>query len=132
MCRYAMHTYKDHFACFACRKTYRKAWSASERGRFATGEDCDGARSVCPQCARRMAKMGLDFKAPPQRDVEAWRIVEHLHARGLNFESCGCCGPGYVPPKKLSELPAWFARRKSPSPGAALLAAIGTRRGAAA
>lgn len=132
MCRYGMHDYKDHFACFACRKTYRKAWSAPERGRFATGEDYDDARSVCPQCAGRMAKMGLDFKAPPQRDVEAWRIVEHLYARGLNFESCGCGGPGYVPPKKLSELPAWFARRKSTSPGAALLAAIGTRHGLAA
>ena len=127
MCRYGLHNYKDHFACFACRKVYRKAWSALARQRFASGDEHDAARSVCPQCAGRMAKMGLDFKAPPQNDVEAWRIVERLYARGLNFGSCGCGGPGYTPPKKLSGLPAWFAQRERPSPGAALLAKIEAR-----
>lgn len=24
MCRYAFHTYREHFACFTCRKMFRK------------------------------------------------------------------------------------------------------------
>ena len=130
MCRYAFHSYRQHFACFACRKMYKKTPPELARRQLVRErKQYDDALSVCPQCTGRMAQMGLDFKAPPQGDVKAWRIVEHLHARGFNFESCGCGGPGYVPPARLAELPAWFDSEQRKSPGAALLAAIAVRHG---
>ncbi|WP_052351623.1 hypothetical protein [Deinococcus pimensis] len=86
MCRYALTPYKTHYACFACRKTFK-----------ATDRKQHGARKPCPQCGVTMTVMGKDFKAPPRKDVTQWRKVELLAAHGLVFGSCGCSGPGYAP-----------------------------------
>lgn len=41
--------------------------------------------SGCPQCGKEMAAMGLDFKAPPMRDEEAWKIIAALYDAGFAF-----------------------------------------------
>jgi len=81
MCRYAWKNYKEHYACFACRKMFRPLQAENESAR------------ECPECKRSMKAMGKDFKAPPQRDVRAWRAIEE---REYTFFSCGC-GSGVSP-----------------------------------
>jgi hypothetical protein len=65
MCRYGQYgPYKQYFACFHCRKAFKrpavadwpKEWTPPER-------EFDPA--PCPDCGRRMEDMGLDFKPPP-------------------------------------------------------------------
>lgn len=58
--------------------------------------------SVCPQCGKRMAALGLDFRAPGQGDTEAWDILAVLHEHGFAFRGCGC-SVGYAPPARRSE-----------------------------
>lgn len=91
MCRYALTTYKSHYACFACRRTFRR--------RLKRDVDPDGGDHPpsCPVCRGAVADLGLDFKSPPHQRVRAWAVVEALWAVGETFHSCGCGGPGYRP-----------------------------------
>jgi len=154
MCRYAFHTYKSHFACFSCRKAFKKiaiedyveqkglerSYSRimsmySSRARRARVEQEVGITyeqirqrylddvSACPDCTERMAAMGLDFRAPARRDLDAWNIVAHLYEHGFCFMGCGC-SVGYAPPRTLRELPAWLKSHKCQSAGERLLDAI--------
>jgi hypothetical protein len=66
-----------------------------------------------------MADMGLDFKAPRKDDREAWQIMEALHKHGFDFNNCGC-GAGFVPPRRLREIPAWLDEHRRLSEGEAL------------
>ena len=130
MCRYASHDYRDHFACFRCRKAF-KSWQYNGR------EEVNGwagrrrrhvPREVaCPECSRPMADMGLDFKAPPIADREAWRVMEALHANGFTFHNCGC-GGGYVPPRRARELPEWLSRQRRSGAGELLSKQFESRR----
>ena len=108
MCRYAMVLYKDHYACFACRKMFRHLPPDPQQV------------LRCPQCRRPMTGMGLDFKAPPHTDREAWQVLEILADHGITFYSCGCNGPGYRP-RTLRELPAFLESCIPKSAGQALL-----------
>lgn len=118
MCRYAEYgPYKDHLACFRCRKAFKRR------------EACGPA--ICPDCGSPMHDMGLDFAPPPRRDVEHWAVVEILSARGFTYQSCGCDGPGFRPTRMRdvlsfllaneqrsegSALAEKFARRAHPAP----------------
>lgn len=65
MCRYAYHNYNQHYAYFRCRKLFRPS-----------APDLPLAMPRvhrCPECREPMADMGLDFKAPKQRDTKQWR-----------------------------------------------------------
>lgn len=115
MCRYAEHTYKEPFACFDCRKVFKQTsrWELPPSRRPKVGE----ARVVlCPQCAKPMAEMGHDFKAPKQADLDQWEKVRILHAHGFSFHSCGCCGPGYRP-TELAEVFDFVESKRSKSDG---------------
>jgi len=129
MCRYAFHVYKEPFACFTCRKSFKhqSRWDLSESERPAPG-----AKRVvlCPQCRQPMADMGLDFKAPPQTDVEQWKKVQALYEAGFTFYSCGCCGPGYRP-ADLKDVAAFIASNRRVSEGEELLRKIAARAKAA-
>jgi hypothetical protein len=61
-----------------------------------------------------MKNMGLDFKAPPQRDVRSWRAIEE---REYTFFSCGCGGSGTQPNlrgvEKIVKSKAAQARQKA-------------------
>lgn len=122
MCRYGQYTYKDNFACFKCRKAFKKTsrWELPEEVRPAEGE-----RRICkcPQCGEEMADMGLDFKAPKNSDVKQWRKVEILYQHDFTFHSCGCCGPGFRP-KELNEVFDFIDGSKSKSEGEMLLQKI--------
>jgi DNA-directed RNA polymerase subunit RPC12/RpoP len=109
MCRYAYHIYKHHYACFRCRKMFRKP----RRHELAVPIAEDATRIVpCPQCGVAMANMGMDFKAPRQTDVKQWRKAELLYAHGFNFSSCGCNGPG-PRPAALREVPSFLVEQEA-------------------
>ncbi len=94
MCRYAMTAYKPHYACFECRKTFKRKLFSDIR----KGEQTFEAK--CPQCGALMANMGLDFEAPKKDDVKKWEHLKNLYQVGITFHSCGCSGPGYIPRDK--------------------------------
>ncbi|QDU56248.1 hypothetical protein [Aeoliella mucimassa] len=149
MCRYSYQTYKSHFACFDCRKTFKKKamvdW-AEQKGLSRTyhqlfvnrGQQLEKVEarlgitwsefrqqyyddvSTCPQCGKAMAAMGLDFRAPKKQDVIAWEVVRDLNDRGFSFAGSGC-SVGYTPPRRLRQVDAFFARHQRLSKGRKLL-----------
>jgi hypothetical protein len=114
MCRYAGRYYKDHFACFQCRKSYK--YSQWHDGNVETVRRGWKWRHVprqipCPNCKTSMTDMGWDFRAPRERDVEAWAIMELLQRAGFRFGGCGC-DVGFTPPRKLRDVPGWLAGQR--------------------
>ncbi len=92
MCRYGTSSYKPHYACFSCRKTFkRKLMSDINRGEESKVE------AKCPECGELMASIGLDFESPKKSDLKKWAHVKRLYSVGITFHSCGCTGPGYIP-----------------------------------
>lgn len=73
-------TNKVHFACFACRKTFKQPGSSTW--------DCNVPERPfpCPNCKQAMVRMGRHFKAPPQRAIRAWREVEERYQSGERFD----------------------------------------------
>lgn len=94
MCRYGIHTYKNHFACFKCRKAFSRMTT-----------------QVCPHCGSEIHAMGRDFKAPRRRNIRQWRKVKKLYRNGVRFSSCGCNGPGYRP-KFLTQVDDFLENQK--------------------
>ena len=93
MCRYSMIKYKPHFACFKCRKTFKRNILSD-----ITGKDVFYLKEAkCPNCGSLMANMGKDFEAPKKGNVKEWEHIKRLYSVGITFHSCGCTGPGYIP-----------------------------------
>ena len=123
MCRYAWHNYRDHFACFECRKAFKYwQWGVTDEKNFNHQQQLQHLprEIVCPDCTKPMADMGLDFKAPSKSDADAWEIIRALYERGFNFRSCGC-GVGYEPPRTLREVPEWIEKHRRRSEAEQLL-----------
>jgi len=139
MCRYGMTTYKQHYACFACRKKFRQQLHHEDvKETLAAGDKkvplVRYSRQLawpesmkCPQCKGEMHCMGLDFKAPRQTDLKQWRKVEILFTHGFSYHSCGCCGPG-LRPKELREVDAFLRDNLPLSDGERLLKKIEMNR----
>lgn len=90
-----MTSYKPHYACFNCRKTFKRRLMVDiKKGEASVFE------AKCPQCGEFMANMGLDFESPKKDDVKMWEHIKSLFSVGLTFHSCGCSGPGYIPNSK--------------------------------
>jgi hypothetical protein len=90
-----MVPYKSHYACFNCRKTFkRRLINDIKRGEKSVLE------AKCPECAELMANMGLDFESPKKDDLKKWEHIKSLYSVGIGFYSCGCSGPGYIPNSK--------------------------------
>lgn len=104
VCRYGSAAYKEHYACFACRKSWKPL-------RAAAPGTAPPSAGVCPECAGPTAAMGLDFQPPRRVDRKAWRAVEALYEVGITFRSCGCSGPGYRP-RDPALLGAFFRRQQ--------------------
>ena len=102
MCRYAMARYKPHYACFNCRKTFKRRlmWDINR-------DDKSIVEAKCPQCGQLMANMGLDFQSPKKDDIKAWSHIRDLYSVEITFHSCGCTGPGYIP-KTTDKLIEYF------------------------
>ena len=119
MCRYAMYgPYKDIYACFDCRKSYKQR-SAVELSE----QDVKNRKYLCPQCRKPMANMGHDFKAPKHSDIKQWKKVKILYQEGITYHSCGCGGPGYRP-KSLREVNEFLDNRFEPNEGKRILKRI--------
>ena len=122
MCRYAFNgPYKEHYACFSCRKVFRQINEQDLPEHLRSAETRRECR--CPQCAQPMADMGLDFKAPKRTATKQWEKVRILFDHGFTFHSCGCCGPG-LRPAELSEVHAFIEGHRTRSEGEALLVRI--------
>lgn len=134
MCRYAFKTYKHHYVCFDCRKTFKqpvlediimqnKDWESykqaylnydSEKSKkFRTDnpklidrfeEQYRKKEYKCPDCGSEMSNIGLDFKAPKKDKIKEWEIVRSMYKLGNTFHTCGCDGPGYIPKKSIDYL----------------------------
>ncbi len=100
MCRYGVSTYKPHYACFKCRKTFKRRLIIDIARDEAYSKDWQDSPAKCPECGNLMANMGLDFESPKKNDKKAWQHVENLYETGISFHSCGCTGPGYIPKDK--------------------------------
>ena len=101
-----MTTYKPHYACFECRKTFKRILLKDiKRG---VNDNFD---AKCPQCGELMANMGLDFESPRKSDLKFWQHIKSLYTVGITFHSCGCSGPGYIPRTK-EKLLEYLDRRK--------------------
>jgi hypothetical protein len=96
MCRYAFRSYKSHFACFKCQKTFKRrhTYDITDNDKHVYVE------AKCPQCTTLMADMGLDFEAPKKTETKKWEHIKLLYKFGITFHSCGCQGPGYIPNNK--------------------------------
>jgi hypothetical protein len=91
-----MARYKSHYACFKCRKTFKR------RLMFDINKDDKRPEVLakCPQCNELMANMGYDFAAPKMKAEKEWAHLKTLYSVGIAFHSCGCTGPGYIPADK--------------------------------
>lgn len=98
MCRYAMSTYKPHYACFNCRKSFKRRLLHDINRELHSINDSVSAK--CPECTKTMVDMGKDFEAPKKNDIKAWEHIQNLYTSGITFHSCGCTGPGYIPKDK--------------------------------
>ena len=76
----ATATNKAHFACFACRKTFKQAGSSN------WDSNVIERPFPCPDCKQPMVRLGRHFKAPSQRAVRAWREVERRYRNGERFD----------------------------------------------
>lgn len=108
MCRYAMADYKPHYACFQCRKSFKRRLLIDIKGGRAAEESVP---AKCPDCGNLMANMGLDFEAPKKKAVKEWKHIEDLYEAGITFHSCGCSGPGFVP-KDRDQLLAYLEEQR--------------------
>ncbi|ANF51524.1 hypothetical protein A0O34_13865 [Chryseobacterium glaciei] len=127
MCRYAGKTYKCHYVCFKCRKSFKQAdsddillrikkdkvyhelngksirkvgqvFTKSERNKLVElVHEIENRDIKCPECGNLMADLGRDFKAPKKTAIKEWKIVEGLFKLGKRFHTCGCDGIGYIP-----------------------------------
>ncbi|HEY1047690.1 MAG TPA: hypothetical protein VGF79_14705 [Bacteroidia bacterium] len=92
-----MARYKPHYACFDCRKTFKRRLIVD------VDRDKDETQAAkCPQCGGWMADMGLDFASPKKGDIKEWSHIKDLYTVGITFHACGCLGPGYIPKDKES------------------------------
>ncbi len=107
MCRYAMYSYKSHYACFKCKKGFKR------RNLKDINRDLVESKVFhCPDCRNIMANVGLDCEVPSKKDEKKWKVLESLYEIGITYHSCGCSGPGYIP-KELDELKVYLEKTKS-------------------
>ena len=130
MSRYDYHNYRDHFACFDCRKSF-KYWQweeCSERTWQRKAKLRHIPRTIlCPDCGKPMVDMGLDFKSPRQSDIEQWKVLDALSREGFTFHGCGWL-VGFRPPKRLRHVPAFLRAHKKTTNGEMLLRGIAEKK----
>lgn len=93
MCRYAMFPYKSHYACFECRKTFKRRLLKDINREL--GHE-DSVEAKCPQCGGLMADMGLDFESPKMNDTKTWEHIAYKRFifSGNNFSLLRLFGTG--------------------------------------
>jgi DNA-directed RNA polymerase subunit RPC12/RpoP len=81
------------YACFKCRKSFKRKQFFSSVDRFMTSDQQAGqykesadfnAKRIykCPDCGDQTYFVGTDFKAPKKSDTKAWREAKILIESG--------------------------------------------------
>ncbi|MFJ9547634.1 hypothetical protein [Streptomyces erythrochromogenes] len=92
MCYHAFNGASRHYACVACRLSFKgSTWPIRKR--------------ICPGCRQELVFAGYDFAAPRRRDAKAWSVVATVLAEGLTYDH----RPGYG----CSRLPSFRPRTPS-------------------
>src|SRR5215469_1063576 len=91
------YRYQIQFACFACRKSFKRPYTVGEQERSAwlnrRISEHQPSKSFtqpvyrCPDCDAEATLMGRAFRAPRHDDVDRWRAVELLAHAGFKFWS---------------------------------------------
>lgn len=76
--------YKDHWACFSCRKMARKPSPFDVRPE---GLRPPASGLLCAECKSSICNMGKAFRPPRQSAVKQWRKVEDDYRRGERYAS---------------------------------------------
>ena len=85
------------YACFECRKCFKRAqfaatWkphmtSEQTRGQMAELEAFEAARTYkCPDCGGATQYMGQDFRAPRKSDAKGWESAREFIASGKTYD----------------------------------------------
>lgn len=81
------------YACFVCRKSFKRPQLTGSTSRFMTSEQAIGQQKEsvgfensrqykCPDCEGKAHFTGVDFKAPKKSDAKEWRAVEEFIRSG--------------------------------------------------
>ena len=84
------------FACFECRKSFKRPRFSGAFNRFMTSQQQRGQREEadnfeatrkykCPDCGGQAHFMGIDFKAPKRSDLKGWEKARVFIASGKVF-----------------------------------------------
>ncbi|WP_055586503.1 hypothetical protein [Peterkaempfera griseoplana] len=95
MCTYAFVDYKLHYACVACRISFKRHPAPTAH--------------TCPRCAAPLRCAGHDFAAPRRSNRKAWTVVAAVLGAGLRyegFEPCGCRRDPKFRPRTRAQLRA--------------------------
>ncbi|MBO9492379.1 hypothetical protein J7384_18600 [Endozoicomonas sp. G2_1] len=85
------------FACFDCRVAFKRR--VIEESHTGTAWQADSKLvHTCPNCGRRMAFLGRNFRAPRQSHKNKWQSVMLLWEAGFRY-----CGSGYHEDPALPE-----------------------------
>jgi hypothetical protein len=97
------YRYQIQFACFDCRKSFKRPYADDKQERSAwLSRRISGRRPSkpfnlpvyhCPDCNVEATLMGRAFRAPRHEDVDRWRAVAILARAGVTFYS----GVGRLP-----------------------------------
>lgn len=119
MCRYAFHTYKNTYVCFACRTGFKRVREEDLLPEYVHLDK----QAKCPGCGLAAVNLGKDLKIPRKSQTEQWAAIEYLFNNCFNFFTCGCDGIGTVP-QSLAEAYELVEKRTAKSAGALLLKKI--------
>jgi DNA-directed RNA polymerase subunit RPC12/RpoP len=84
------------YACFKCRKSFKRPRFAGASSRFMTTQQQKAQRTEaerfeanrkykCPDCGAQAHFMGHDFKAPKKTNVRAWKKAHAFIMSGKIF-----------------------------------------------
>ena len=90
---YQTRWHKQHFACFQCRKAFKRRWPCD----YLSHGVAASRPFPCPQCGQPMSDMGIDFKAPPRNAQRQWLKVAVLYSFGIRFDWDQATGEGPGP-----------------------------------
>ena len=65
----------SQYACFSCRKVFKKPHEYSVTPTV----------RKCPQCGGKMIAMGYKFRAPAMSDTDEWRRIERCLKEGRDY-----------------------------------------------
>ena len=142
MCRYGFTEYKNTYACFKCRKGFKrrldkdllsltelKILNQNEFEKLIYKKQPTNSalksRAVvkCPECEGGMVNLGKDLQLPKKDKKEEWLAIEYLANNHFNFFTCGCYGIGVVP-QNLQQAYDLIEQKRNKTEGEKLLKKI--------